>query len=81
MVLASQCRWDEAERAFEEAVSIARSLRYPYAEARSLHEWGSMQAGGSETKRGRLEEAAGNFRRLGSRTYLELAQKALAGPG
>ena len=80
MVLARQCRWDEAERAFGEAVSIARSLRHSYAEARALHEWGSMQAGGSEAKRGRLEEAAEIFRRLGSRPYLELALKALAGP-
>ena len=36
MVLARRRRWDEAERAFEEAVPIARSLRYPYAEARAL---------------------------------------------
>ena len=81
MVLARQRRWDEAERAFEEAVSVARSVPYPYAEARSLYEWGSMRAGRPETERGRLEEAAGIFRRLGARPYLELAQKALAGPG
>jgi tetratricopeptide (TPR) repeat protein len=80
MVLARDRRWDEAERAFEEAVSVARSLRYPYAEARSLYEWGSMQAGGPESGRGRLEEAAGIFGRLGSRPYLELVQKALAEP-
>lgn len=81
MVLARQRRWDEAERAFEEAVSVARSIRYPYAEARSLYEWGSMQAGRPKAERRRLEEAAGIFRRLGSRPYLELAQKALVGPG
>jgi hypothetical protein len=80
MVLARDRRWDAAERAFEEAVSVARSLRYPYAEARSLYEWGSMQAGGPESGRGRLEEAAGIFGRLGSRPYLELVQKALAEP-
>jgi tetratricopeptide (TPR) repeat protein len=80
MVLARDRRWDAAERAFEEAVSVARSLRYPYAEARSLYEWGSMQAGRPESGRGRLEEAAGIFRRLGSRPYLELVQKALAEP-
>jgi tetratricopeptide (TPR) repeat protein len=81
MLLARQRRWDEAERAFEEAVSVARSIRYPYAEARALYQWGSMQAGRPEIKRDRLEEAAGVFRRLGSRPYLELARKALAGPG
>ena len=36
MVLARRRRWNEAEQAFEEAVSVARSIRYPYAEARSL---------------------------------------------
>ena len=36
MVLARQRRWDEAERAFEEAVSVAGSVPYPYAEARPL---------------------------------------------
>jgi tetratricopeptide (TPR) repeat protein len=81
MVLARQRRWDEARHAFEEAVSVARSIRYPYAEARSLYEWGSMRAGKPETERDRIEEAAGIFRRLGARPYLELAQKALAGPG
>ena len=29
VVLARQHRWVEAERAFEEAVSVARSVRYP----------------------------------------------------
>jgi hypothetical protein len=36
MVLARRRRWDEVERAFEEAVSVARSVSYPYAEARTL---------------------------------------------
>jgi uncharacterized protein HemY len=35
MVLAKRGRWDEAERTFEEAASVARSIRYPHAEARS----------------------------------------------
>jgi hypothetical protein len=83
MVLARRRRADEAEDAFQEAVSAARSLRYPYAEARSLYEWGLMLAGRPETKQGRdrLEEAAEIFQRLGSRPYLELARKAMAGPG
>jgi tetratricopeptide (TPR) repeat protein/transcriptional regulator with XRE-family HTH domain len=82
MVLASQRRWDEAERAFEEAVSVARSVRYPYAEARALYEWGLMHVGKSDPKQGRhqLEKAAEIFRELDSRPYSELAQKALAEP-
>lgn len=83
MVLARLRRADEAEGVFQEAVSVARSLRYPYAEARSLYEWGLMHAGRSETKQGRdrLEEAARIFRKLESRPYLELARKAMAGSG
>ncbi|CAA9466152.1 MAG: hypothetical protein AVDCRST_MAG58-3500 [uncultured Rubrobacteraceae bacterium] len=83
MVLVRRRRADEAEGVFQEAVSVARLLRYPYAEARSLYEWGLMQTGRPETKQGwdRLEEAAEIFRRLESRPYLELAQKAMAGLG
>jgi tetratricopeptide (TPR) repeat protein len=81
MVPAMRRRWDEAERAFEEVVSVARSVRYPYAEARALYEWGSMYVGGPDPKQGRdrLEEAAEIFRELGSHPHSELAQKAMAG--
>ena len=80
MVSAWRLRWDEAERAFEEAVSVARSVRYPYAEARSLYEWGLMHAGKADLKQGldRLEAAAEIFRGLGSRPYCDLTQKAMA---
>lgn len=82
MVLTRQRRWDEAEHAFEEAVSVARLIRYPHGEARALYEWGSMHVGGPDTKQGkdRLQEAAEIFGRLGSRPYSDLAQKALARP-
>jgi tetratricopeptide (TPR) repeat protein len=36
MALARRRSWDEAERGFEEAVSVARSIRFPYAEARAI---------------------------------------------
>ena len=83
MVLARRGRWDEAERAFEEAASVARSVHYLYAEARSLYEWGLMQVNIPDPRkaRGRLEEAAEIFLRLGSRPYSDLAQKAMAGLG
>ena len=83
MMLSRQHRWDEAEGAFEEAVSMARSVRYPYAEARALYEWGSMYIGRLDTKQGwgRLEEAVEIFRRLGSRPYSDLTQKAITGSG
>jgi tetratricopeptide (TPR) repeat protein/transcriptional regulator with XRE-family HTH domain len=83
MVLARQGRWDEAERTFDEAVSVARSVRYLYAEARALYEWGSMYVGKPDPRQARelLEESAEIFRGLGSRPYFDLAQKAMSGLG
>ena len=62
--------------------SELQPLRYPYAEARTLYEWGLMCAGSPGTDQGlkRLEAAAEIFRRLGSRPYVGLAQKAMVGP-
>ena len=83
MVLARRRNMDEAEGFFEDAVSIARSIHYPYAEARAFYEWGLMRIGRQETKQGRqrLESAAEIFRRLGARRpYLDFALKAMAGP-
>ncbi|HLL40009.1 MAG TPA: tetratricopeptide repeat protein, partial [Rubrobacteraceae bacterium] len=83
MVLGRRGTWDEAERAFEETVSIARSVRYPYAEARALYEWGLMHVNMPDPRkaRGRLEEAAEIFRGLGSHPYTDLAQKAMVALG
>jgi tetratricopeptide (TPR) repeat protein len=79
MVLARRRSWDKAERAFEEAVSLARSLRYPYAEARALYEWGLMYVSRMNPEQGRdqLEKAAGIFRGLGSRPYSDLVHRAM----
>ena len=81
MVLARRRSWDEAEHAFEEALSFTHTVRYPYAEARALYEMGMMHAGRSDARqaRERLEEAAVTFRRLGARPYTDLAQKARTG--
>ena len=83
MVMARRRRWDVAEHVFQEAVSVARSIRYPYAEARALYEWGLMYAGKPESRqaRERLEEASEIFRGLGSRPYSDLAQKVISWPG
>jgi tetratricopeptide (TPR) repeat protein len=80
MVLARRGRWDEAEHAFEEAVSVARSVRYLYAEARSLRVGSDACKHARPAKgSGRLEEAAEIFLGLGSHPYSDLAQKAMAG--
>jgi tetratricopeptide (TPR) repeat protein len=75
MVLSRQERWDEAEQAFSEAVSVARPMPYPYAEARSLYEWGKM----GEQSRQKLEEALAIFQRLGAKKDMERTEQALEG--
>jgi hypothetical protein len=42
MVLTRQQWWEEAQHAFQEAVSLAHSMPHPYLEARALYEWGRM---------------------------------------
>ena len=80
MTMSRRRRWDGAQRAFEEAVSVSRVIGHQYAEARALYEWGLADAGGPEGRQGRdrIEKAGRIFRALGSRPYAELAQKALA---
>jgi predicted ATPase/transcriptional regulator with XRE-family HTH domain len=83
MVLAGRRSWDDAERAFEQAVSVARSIRYQYAEARALYEWSLMYVGRPDSGQGQvlLREATEIFRGLGARPYLDLAQEAKGGRG
>ena len=80
MILTRQERWEEAGNAFEEAVSLARSMPYPYAEARALFEHGLMrsQKGEQQPGRERMEEALAIFQRLGARKDVEQAERALA---
>jgi tetratricopeptide (TPR) repeat protein len=75
-----QGRRAEAEHAFGDAVSLARSMPYPYAEARALYEWGRMQGAKEEPllAQSRLEDAGAIFRRLGARPHIERMQQALA---
>jgi tetratricopeptide (TPR) repeat protein len=80
MVLTRQERWADAERSFGEAVSLATSMPYPYAEAWALYEWGMLHAarGDREQAQHRLHEALEIFRRLGARKDAERTEEALA---
>jgi adenylate cyclase len=80
MILTRQKHWEEAAGILEEAVSLARSISYPYAEARALYEFGGMfgQKGEPGRARERLEEALGIFRRLGATKDVERTERALA---
>ena len=75
-----QGHWVESEQAFEEAVSLARSMSYPYAEAAALFEWGRMHGAKGEPMlaQSRLKEAVAIFQRLGARPYIERTEQALA---
>jgi tetratricopeptide (TPR) repeat protein len=66
MVLTKLQQKDEAAAVLEEGLELARSLPYPYAEARILAELD------------RLEEALAIFRRLGARKDIERMEQELA---
>lgn len=68
MIAARDAQYAEAAEAFAEAISLARSLPYPYAEARALMEWGKMLLSQGEEDQGRehLDEALSIFQRLGA---------------
>jgi class 3 adenylate cyclase/tetratricopeptide (TPR) repeat protein len=79
MVQGHEQQWEQAEQAFGEAVSLARSMPYPYAEACAFYEWGTIhvQQGKPEQARQQLQEALEIFRRLGARPYVERTEQAL----
>jgi transposase len=74
-------QWDEATRSLEEGIALARSMPYPYAEARLLHVYGRLQAqkGEPEAAQERLEGALAIFARLGAPTDAGQVEQALAG--
>src|SRR5205823_9160047 len=79
LILLQQEQWAEAARCLEEGVALARSMPYPYAEARLLHEYGRLhiRTGELEAARERLAAALALFRRLGARPDVERTEQAL----
>jgi tetratricopeptide (TPR) repeat protein len=79
LIAIRQGRWAEAERSLEEGIALARSMPYPYAEARLLAVAGRRHAalGASGPARERLEAALATFRRLGAHTDAALTEQAL----
>jgi len=80
MVLMRQRQVEEADRALQEGLELARSLPYPYAEARILYRVGLLeqQQGEPEQAQERLEGALMIFRRLGARKDIERTEQELA---
>ncbi len=83
MALARQSREEEASAAFEEALSLARSMPYPYAEARVLREYGTLHVHKEaiDLARKDLSAALGIFRRLGAGRDVEEVERALGAIG
>ena len=81
-VLSMRGRPEEATAALEEALSWARPMPYPYAEARILYEYGMLHLREREPERARkrLYAALGNFRRLGAKKDAERTEQALRAP-
>jgi tetratricopeptide (TPR) repeat protein len=80
MVFTRQHCWVDAAHSLEEGLALARSMPYPYAEARLLHICGEMyaQKGEPEPAQEPLEAALAIFRRLGARKDAERVEQALA---
>lgn len=69
-----------AESALAEGLALARSMPYPYAEARLLCVYGEMHAQNGEPQpaRERLQAALTIFQRLGARKDAEQTKHAVA---
>jgi hypothetical protein len=69
-----------AKQALEEGLRMARGLPYPQGEGRLLQVYGQLYLASDESAaaRGRLNEAAAIFRRLGARTDTERTERLLA---
>ena len=82
-ILATQGRRKEAAAALEEALSLARSMPYPYAEGKILREYGMLHVHEAEPEqaRERLTAALGIFHRLGASADAGQTERALETAG
>jgi tetratricopeptide (TPR) repeat protein len=79
MMRAQQQRWDDARVSYEDAARVARTLAYPYPEARALFELGLLESWRDRPTEARacLERALAIFEWLGARPQAERAKQAL----
>jgi tetratricopeptide (TPR) repeat protein len=70
---------DEAEELFTRALQLALGMPFLYGQARTLFEWGRVDAGQGKTEeaRKRFGQARDIFRRLGARADTESVENAL----
>lgn len=76
---ARRSNWLAAQHVLDEALTLARSMRYPYAEARILYELGLVARGQGDVPeaRHRLQAALVIVKRLGARPCMERTREAL----
>jgi tetratricopeptide (TPR) repeat protein/transcriptional regulator with XRE-family HTH domain len=80
LVAMRQRRWQEATDALEEALSLCRTMPYPYAEAKALYVYGQLSHTRSAPGQARkqFEQALAILNRLGEGLYATLVKEALA---
>lgn len=80
LVAAREGRWEDALADGEGALSVARSLPYPYAEAKTLYTLGQLLLRRDETERGyeHLAAARAILSRLGEHLYAQRIDRVLA---
>jgi tetratricopeptide (TPR) repeat protein len=83
MLAMRQSRWQDAEAALAEALTLARAMPYPYAEAKSLYVYGQLYAAQGEPVQAReqYEAALAICGRLGEDLYRPHIERALAALG
>jgi tetratricopeptide (TPR) repeat protein len=79
LVLSKQERWEEAEQALQEALTLCRGMAAPYAEAKTLYTAGliSHKKEELEPARQRFEAALTILERLGERLYARYIEQLL----
>jgi tetratricopeptide (TPR) repeat protein len=79
LVLSKQERWEEAENALQEALTLCRGMAAPYAEAKTLYATGlvSHKKGELEPARQRFEVALTILEQLGERLYARHIEQLL----
>src|SRR5262249_41906059 len=75
-----QGAYEQAEYALEEALTLTRTMPFPYAEAKALYVYGLLHVrkGEPEHAREKYEAALAICARLGERLYAEHVEQALA---
>jgi hypothetical protein len=80
MIAAWQEQWQAANSAVETALALARSMRYPYAEAKILYVSGlaHLHVGNRAAAGDQLRAALAILNRLGERLYAAHVERTLA---